>query len=356
MKKRAYFFILSLVITSCQNDANKSANNTVAQSEIKTETHESVQRAAKTLNKNKDAPITPFKRPSTDTLTQEPTRIEQLNEPTNVFFLAQNTVSSRKIIRTAQVKTKVKNTEGATYQIEHITQKWRGFVTANNLQNRIVKQEVVNISTDSMLQITHSEAVNTLIIRVPSLRLDTFLAELKSIYLRLDYRCVNANDLTSTFLTNQLKSEQREESARRIAAASDEKGKRLADIVNAETNRLQLSDESIEQKVQNEETDYNIAFCTVQIEIYEDPVITRNIVPYISPTITSARFSFRCQQALANGWSFLLNIFVGVLNMWAFILLAIVAYILYRRVAASIFSKFSLSRKDGWTDVNQHAQ
>lgn len=334
MKKILSLLALSLVI-ACQNNKHQSSTESVAQAEMKTNTYENTDN----MLKKKSHPLSPSKemangdRAKADTATS-------VQESTNVFFLAQNTTTSRKIIRTAQVKTKVENTEGATYEIERMAQKWRGFVTANNLENRVVKQEEVPFSTDSLIQINHTEAFNTLVVRVPNQRLDTFLAELSRIYVHLDYRRVNANDLTATFLTNQLRSELRKESSQRIAEASDEKGKRLDDIVNAEASRVQLSDEAIAQKVQNEETDYDIAFSTVQIEVYEDAKVSKSIVPYISEAMARAHFGFRCQQAFANGWSVLLDVFVGILNLWAFILLAVLAYVLYRRVGGlAVFRK-----------------
>jgi hypothetical protein len=330
MKKIVYFMALCLVF-GCKNSQKKEMTTSNIQQDARAKTYETPSNNATEKDAEKNfAPMALQK--STASGISKDTISETKTEPENVFFLAQNTTTSRKIIRTAQVKTKVKNTEGATYQIEQMAQKWRGFVTANNLENRLVKQEEVPFSTDSMLQIRHSEAVNTLMVRVPNLHLDTFLANLSRIYVHLDYRRVNANDLTATFLTNQLKANIRQESSQRIAAASDEKGKRLNDIVNAETSRVQLSDEAIAQKVQNEETDYDIAFSTVQIEIYEDAVVSKTVVPYISATVARGNLGFRCQQALANGWSFLLDIFVGILNLWAFILLIVLGYVLYRRV------------------------
>ena len=248
--------------------------------------------------------------------------LEQPNVAQNTFFMPQYSTTSRKIIRTAQVKTKVEQTEKATYQIEQMARKWRGFVTANNLENRLKKQEEVLISTDSLLQIRHSEAVNTMTVRVPNQHLDTFLMEMSRFYVHLDFRRVHANDLTASFLTNLLKAEVRNQSSQRIAAASDDKGKRLNDIVNAEQSRVQMSDEAIEKKVQNVETDYDIAYSVVTIEIYQDAVVSKNIIANVSAT--TASFGFRCQTAFANGWAILLDIFVGILNLWVFILLGFV--------------------------------
>ena len=270
--------------------------------------------------------------------------LEQPNVAQNTFFMPHYSTTSRKIIRTAQVKTKVEQTEKATYQIEQMARKWRGFVTANNLENRLKKQEEVLISTDSLRQIRHSEAVNTMSVRVPNQNLDTFLLEMSQIYKHLDYRHVNSKDLTAEFLTNQLKAEMRKQSSQRIATATDERGKRLDDIVNAEQTRVQMSDEAIEKKVQNVETDYDIAYSVVTIEIYQDAVVSKNIIANVSPT--TASFGFRCQTAFTNGWAILLDIFVGILNLWVFILLGFLGYWVYLRLKGAVFSKLSLSRKE----------
>jgi ribosomal protein L1 len=46
--------------------------------------------------------------------------------------------STRKFIRTADLKFKVKNVTKSTYAIENITNKFDGFVTYTNLQSTIV--------------------------------------------------------------------------------------------------------------------------------------------------------------------------------------------------------------------------
>lgn len=335
MKKLVYFLVLSLFI-GCQKSENQNMKSVAAPQEMAFAADSmSILRGPESAAKS----LTPRAKSDANAST------EQINAPKNVFTLSQYATTSRKIVWTAQVKTKVEHTERATYQIEQIARKWQGCVTSNNLENRIKKQEEVQISADSTLQITHSEAVNTLCVRVPNQNLDTFLMEISRIYTHLDYRRVNSEDLTGSFLTNQLKSEFRNQSSQRIAAATDAQDKRLNDVVAAEESRVQMSDEAIAQKVQNVETDYDIAFSTVNIEIYEDAIVSKNIISSISPATARASFGFRCQQAFVNGWAFLLDVFIGILNLWVFILIGFLGYILYRRMG-SVFPKLTLSRKE----------
>jgi hypothetical protein len=238
----------------------------------------------------------------------------------------------RKIVRTAQVKSKVENTEQATYKIEQIARKFNGFVTQTHLESRNLQTSETPISKDSTLEITQFEVGNTIALRVPNQHLDTFLSELSRIYTHLDYRRINAQDLTATFLTNQLKAQLRENSAQRIAQASDEKGKRLNEITDAEETRVTMKDAAIEQQIHNLETDYDIAFSVVNIEIYQNAVVSKTMKTNVSSLNTSANFGFRLTNALANGWSILLEILLFFVNLWAFILLGLGVYIVYRKV------------------------
>jgi Domain of unknown function (DUF4349) len=238
----------------------------------------------------------------------------------------------RKIVRTAQVKSKVDNTEQATYRIEQMARKFNGFVMQTNLESRNLEKTETPVSQDSILEITQFEVGNTIALRVPNVHLDTFLTELSRVYTHLDFRRTNAEDLTAGFLTNQLKAQLRDNSAQRIAQASDEKGKRLADIVGAEETRVSMKDAAIEQQIQNLETDYDIAYSVVNVEIYQNAVVSRTMKSASGSLTASANFGFRLTQALTNGWSILLEVFLFVLNLWAFILLGFCLFLGYKKI------------------------
>jgi hypothetical protein len=261
-------------------------------------------------------------------------------QPVTKILIPTSTYSTplRKIIRTAQVKSKVENTEQASYQIEQMARKFNGFVTQTHLESRNLDKSETPISQDSTLEITQFEVGNTIALRVPNQNLDTFLTELSRLYTHLDYRNVNAQDLTATFLTNQLKSQLRDNSAQRIAQASDEKGKRLSDITNAEETRVNLKDAAIEQQIQNLETDYDIAFSVVNIDIYQNAVVAKTMKTNANNRQVASNFGFRLTQALSNGWSIVLDILLFFVNLWAFILLSLGAFWVYRKIKTQGFA------------------
>jgi hypothetical protein len=283
------------------------------------------------LKRDKTAPLPPLSNGKKAMDSAQP--ITKILIPTSTY-----STPLRKIIRTAQVKSKVENTEQASYQIEQMARKFNGFVTQTHLESRNLDKSETPISQDSTLEITQFEVGNTIALRVPNQNLDTFLTELSRLYTHLDYRNVNAQDLTATFLTNQLKSQLRDNSAQRIAQASDEKGKRLSDITNAEETRVNLKDAAIEQQIQNLETDYDIAFSVVNIDIYQNAVVAKTMKTNASNLKAASNFGFRLTQALSNGWSIVLDILLFFVNLWAFILLGLGAFWVYRKIKTQGFA------------------
>ena len=323
MKKSIVFIALCLAI-GCQNKASKSEQNAAATN------HDMAEIAMQAplppaSEKKKTEGLT--RAVATDSTALDAAPVKRLIIPTSTY-----STPFRKIVRTAQVKSKVDNTEQATYKIEQMARKFNGFVTQTHLESRNLEKTETPISQDSTLEITQFEVGNTIALRVPNEHLDTFLTELSRVYTHLDYRRINAQDLTATFLTNQLKAQLRDNSAQRIAQASDEKGKRLTDIVSAEESRVNMKDAAIEQQIQNLETDYDIAFSVVNVEIYQNAVVSKIMKSNIGSLKSSANFGFRLINALSNGWSILLEILLFFINLWAFILLGLLAFWGYKKI------------------------
>jgi Domain of unknown function (DUF4349) len=331
--KKTFFFITICLAVGCQKAKNKSESNVTAENKVVTYDMEQApppppppSASATTMNKmvmsdaNESGNITLSANRATsavsDTVQLDAAPIKHIVFPTSTY-----STPLRKIIRTAQIKSKVENTEQATYKIEQIARKFNGFVTQTHLESRNLNHSETPISNDSTLEATQFEVGNKLTLRVPNQHLDTFLVEMSRLYTHLDFRQVNAQDLTATFLTNQLKAQLRDNSAQRIAKASDEKGKRLSDITDAEESRVQLKDAAIEQQIQNLETDYDIAFSVVNVDIYQNAMVSKTMKASAAHLNTHANFGFRLTTALANGWSILMEIFLFVVSLWGFILI-----------------------------------
>ncbi len=254
-----------------------------------------------------------------------------------------NPRAGRKIIRTANIRTKVANTEQATYKIERIAHQFDGFVTKTDLESRIIGENSTPISSDSVIQIIQYEVANTLSLRIPTHRLDTFLKEISSIYKFLDFRCVNANDMTADFLSNEMRAFVRAHSSERIENVSDNKGKRLDNIIEAEETTLAMHDAQIDQQIRNMETDYSIQYSLVTIEVYQEAIISKSVKVNPSVLAPSPNFGYRFQEALSRGWTVLIEIILFIINLWSIIFIILLGWFIYKKYDLSGI-KWSSSR------------
>ena len=181
------------------------------------------------------------------------------------------------------------------------------------------------------MQIMQYEVLNTISLRIPTYCLDTFLSEISSIYKFLDYRRVHADDLTADFLSNEMKALVRIHSAQRIENASDNKGKRLDNIVEAEQTIVEMNDAKIDQQIRNMETDYSIQYSLVTMEVYQEAVISKSVK--VNPSVLKPlpNFSYRFQESLLRGWAILMGLVLLILNLWSVILIALLGWFIYKK-------------------------
>ena len=271
--------------------------------------------------------ITPTKDAQPKEMNTDPTITPSVSSP----FSTNKSVAGRKIVRTANIKTKVANTEQATYKIEQIARQFDGFVTKTDLESRIIGDNSTPISSDSVQQIMQYEVSNTISLRIPTHRLDTFLTEISSIYKFLDYRRIHTDDLTADFLSNEMKALVRINSVKRIENASDNKGKRLDNIVEAEQTIVEMNDAKIDQQIRNMETDYSIQYSLVTMEVYQEAVISKSVK--VNPSVLEPlpNFGYRFQEALSNGWRVLMGLVLWIVNLWAVILIALLGWFIYKK-------------------------
>nr|WP_315203885.1 DUF4349 domain-containing protein [uncultured Flavobacterium sp.] len=240
--------------------------------------------------------------------------------------------STRKFIRTADIKFKVKNVTKSTYIIENITNKFDGFVTYTNLQSTIIDQFETKISLDSTLQTIRYNVENDIIIRVPNKRLDTVIKSIAKQIDFLDYRIIKADDVSLKMLSNQLSQTRSAGNEKRIEKAIDTKGKKINDIMEAENTLANKKEQNDNTKLENLSIEDQVNFSTLTIKIYQNESVKQEIIAstkdsnYYKPNI-----GIRIIDSLKSGWYVLLNIIVSLFEIWWLLLLAIGGFFLYKK-------------------------
>ena len=232
--------------------------------------------------------------------------------------------TTRKMIRTASIKFKVKDVIKATYDIENIIVKNDGFVENTNLTSQINCTKETRIKEDSVIVTTYYTVLNALILRVPNTKLDTTLKEIAPLVDFMDYRVINAKDVKLDLLSKKLEQIRLARYDSRMKNAIDSKGKQLDNVTDAENNLLYKQERADEAMLANLQTLDKIKFSTITLSLYQNQSIKyeviakeRMIKPYSTP------FGTRFVEALVSGWTIIVEIFLFLVNIWAIILVTI---------------------------------
>jgi len=239
--------------------------------------------------------------------------------------------SSRKFIRTAELKFKVKSVIKSTYDIEDITLRQGGFVTFTNLTSSINNFTTIAASTDSSLETTYFTVANSMTLRVPNIKLDTTLKEISKNIKYLDYRIIKADDVALQILSNTYSQMRSNVSEKRLTNAIDNRGKKLNETTIAEDILQSKQEHNDDAKISNLSLTDQINFSTINLNIYEKQAVTRELVSNekdvdeYEPSLGN-----KILESLKFGWDILGSILVFLTKLWGLILFSVIAYFFYK--------------------------
>jgi hypothetical protein len=240
--------------------------------------------------------------------------------------------TTRKFIRTTDIKCKVQSVIKSTIIVEDFAIKQNGFVTLSNLTQDVSRRTVIPVSQDSSLETTYYVAKNDLIIRVPNTKLDTFLKQVATQIEFLDYRIIKANDVGLQVLENKITQQRIKKHEERLTKAIDDKGKKLIETSLAEENVLNKREQADNAMISNLSLNDQINYSTISIQLYQKETIKRELVEN-EKNIKAYEPSlfYKIKEALTNGWYIFEAFILFLVNAWAFLLMGAIIYLVYRR-------------------------
>ena len=252
-----------------------------------------------------------------------------------------NKDSTRKFIRTAELKFKVKSVINSTYDIENIASQQGGFVTFTNLKSNVDYVTSTAVSADSSLETTYYTVANEIIIRVPNTKLDTTLKIISHNIDFLDYRIIKADDVGLQILSNDLTQKRSGKNQERLTNAIDKKGNKLGETTYAEDVLGNKQEQADNAKVSNLSLKDQINFSTINLNIYQRATIKREVISNdknidaYEPSLGS-----KLKDALRTGWDILEGFFVSLTKLWGLFLFGLIIFIIYKRYRNKRLKKF----------------
>ncbi len=246
--------------------------------------------------------------------------LEENSDSTSSNLSKIDTLLSAKIVKTADMSFRVKNVQQAKQQLTMMLNNIGGSMTEFTIESKIEKFERVKQSTDSLLELTSYHTEGFMVAKVPSNKLDDFTNKTAVLAIFVDRQSLKLEDKSFVFMSNQLKNQN---SVEAIAQLNKRANKRSNNVATS----MLIKDDYVDKKIENLLIDDKVKYSEITLNFYQDNAVRRLTV--INDNLEDYRPGFfkRSSLAISNGWKIFTELFLVVLNLWAVIVLLIVAYI-----------------------------
>jgi TolA-binding protein len=230
--------------------------------------------------------------------------------------------ASTKLVKTADIRFKVKDVQQTGDAIAALTAKINGMVMHHQMQANIERSEDIRISNDSVKRVSAFNTTADMTVRVPSDKLEDYMTEVAHMGMYVTMRKMDIEDRTLDYLSEKLKLKNRQE-----LVAQQKQGKV---IIKNPVNVMLLKDDMVDQQIGNMRTDAEVKYSTISLSFYQSNTIVQETIANDDPLAYQLPFFKRLAIAMNNGWALFIEVMLGLANIWVFIVLSVVLWMLYR--------------------------
>ena len=241
--------------------------------------------------------------------------------------------TSRRFIRTADLRFRVKDVVKSTYAIEDLIVGFGGPVDHTELTSEVDQRYTTPISEDSLLETTKFTVRTRATLRVPSANLDTALKSLARFVDFLDSRTVKAEDVRLMLMSNRMTQQRIARHQKRMETAIDEQGRKLRETAGAEDRLLDRQEQSDEARLSSMGLEDRVAYSTIVLDLYQRQSTHHELLPD-EQNIERYEPGFLTQlgDALGKGWQLLVKFALFLARSWSVLLIMLVIYVVLRRL------------------------
>lgn len=259
---------------------------------------------------------------------KSPQRFEPVNADTaQTSSVFTDSTGSAKLIKTAELKFKVKDVQQTGEKIEALTTSYKGIVMHHETATEPQNSHDEHLSRDSVLRVTAQSISSQMTVKVPAERLEQFMDAVTKMGLYVTLRKMNIEDKTFNYLSAQMKLQSRNQ-----LLAQQNTGKV---VIKDPAAVLALKDDMIDEKVNNLMINTAVKYSTVELNFYQSIIINREVIANDDPAAYQLPFFSRMSLAFQNGWFLLTELIISITNLWAIIGIIVIIWFvirwLYRR-------------------------
>ena len=244
----------------------------------------------------------------------------------SISMAATQELEGKRFIKNADVEMEVKDVYDATIAIEKNLKEIGGFVTNSKMNALISSEETFPISDNEAKLVKKFRQVNTMEVRVPTVKLGEFLDFVNKSNLFLHTRNISAEDVSSNIMMAKLEEKRMQKTEKNI-----EKIKNNSEKVSLADGNLQ------EQNIQKLETfnlNDNLKYSTVTLNLSEPSDRISTIAIANTKNIDNQyryNFFYDVKNAIVEGFYLIQQLIVALFTIWPFILIAGLVFYFWRK-------------------------
>jgi hypothetical protein len=292
MKRITVAFIAILLFAACRNGGSKESTSIVALNKTmednKRNTTEQIDKLSNNIGNTENAPQQEEK--AKQTKPQIPVTKEDWD---------------KKIIKTASLNLEIKD-----------------FKNYNSIFREKVKQVGGYIAQEQQSE-TEYKIENTLTIKVPVDQFDNAVQLLINDVKKLNEKRITSEDVTTEFVDTRSRLESKKQVRLRYLDLLKQ-ARNMEEIlsVQSEINGIQEEIESASGRI--EYMSHSSSFSTINLTFYQ--IVNASAVDQGKIT-----FSTKLGNAFKNGWSWIGEVFVGIVSIWPLLLMIFAGFIIYKK-------------------------
>jgi len=202
-----------------------------------------------------------------------------------------------KIIKSADVKYKVKNVKQHTDLIKKHIAPYNAYISDLRFLNNSRKKE------------------NRFIIKIPSQYFDAVIDSISKNVEFVDYENITTKDVSEEYVDLQTRLKTKEEVKERYEAVLRKKATKVEDILLAE-DKIRVIQEEIEAaKGRLNYLSNKVSFSTIEVNLYETVDYKEEPISY------HKTFGSKTKEGFQFGWKIVENFFLGIIHIWPFLLI-----------------------------------
>jgi len=234
-----------------------------------------------------------------------------------------DTTAVEKIIKTADMRFRVKDVQNTKEQLSKTIKAEGGTVAEFSIESAIQETDKVKQSTDSLKEITSYRTQGYLIAKVPSEKLDEFTNTIAKMAVFVDHQSMKMDDQSIAYLANKLKAQNRVDAIEKINKVATKKS------ANVESS-LYIKDDYVDKKIENMQIDNRVKFSTITLNFYQDNTVKTMIVANDNLYDYRPAFINRLWLGIVNGWTIFKEIIIFISNLWMLVLAGFAVFFVIR--------------------------